>query len=106
MVNIEKEFDEKFDKKMRRTKGENPDVACYNDGYNCRVAENWQENKQIKQFIKQKIKEVIETVPIGEYEYGFKNNPSGDVRYGVEVGWHEAKVELKKWKANQLKKLK
>ena len=55
-----KKFDEMFDKKMLNTKGESPDVHCYNSGHNMRVKENWEEHKQIKQFISQALDDYAE----------------------------------------------
>lgn len=63
---ILKEFEEKFNKKMLNTKGEAPDVFCWRTGYNARMAENWEENKELKSFITQSLRELLEQVGIGE----------------------------------------
>jgi len=33
---------QQFDRKMLKTKGENPNVACWRTGYNARVKEEWE----------------------------------------------------------------
>ncbi len=37
-----------FDRKMLKTKGERPDVACHRGGYNQRVFEEWEIIKELK----------------------------------------------------------
>lgn len=38
----QKNIIEMFDRKMLKTKGENPDVACLREGYNMRIKEEWE----------------------------------------------------------------
>ena len=38
----------KFDRKMLKTKGENPDVAVWRQGYNARVQEEWEIIKDLE----------------------------------------------------------
>ena len=50
-MNIRKILEKELNKKMLKTKGENPDVASHRGGYNARIIENWELWEKIKDLI-------------------------------------------------------
>ena len=95
MVNIDKEFDEEFGKRI------NNETSFYikANGQIDEMKTNELPN-DIKKFINQKIKEVVESVPVGG-----KISPEDDwIRF--IYGSYINELDIKKWRDNWLKELK